>query len=174
MICHTKPFNIYDCTWLMFYATLKTIHLMSVIVWIGGMVFAHFFLRPALTPLAAPERLRLMHDVLGRFFGAVLVAAGLVLVSGIWMIGRVTGQMTAVGVKFNMPLEWIAMSVLGVVMMGIFVHIRVVLYPRLSQAVSAASWPAGSAALASIRGWMMVNMVIGVVIVVATLMGALS
>jgi len=60
----------------MFYATLKTIHLLSVIVWIGGMVFAHFFLRPALTPLAAPDRVRLMHDVLGRFFGAVLVLVG--------------------------------------------------------------------------------------------------
>jgi uncharacterized membrane protein len=174
MIWHTKPFNIYDCTRPMFYATLKTIHLMSVIVWIGGMVFAHFFLRPALAPLAAPDRVRLMHDVLGRFFGAVLVAAGLVLVSGVWMIGRVTGQMTAVGVKFNMPLEWMAMAVLGVVMMGIFVHIRFVLYPRLSQAVTDTAWPAGAAALASIRSWVMVNMVIGVVIVVTTLMGALS
>ena len=174
MIWHTKPFNIYDCNWPMFYATLKTIHLMSVIVWIGGMVFAHFFLRPALAPLATPDRLRLMQDVLGRFFGAVLVAAGLVLVSGVWMIGRVTGQMTAVGVKFNMPLEWIAMAVLGVVMMGIFVHIRFVLYPRLTQAVTASAWPAGGAVLASIRGWVIVNMVIGVVIVVITLMGALS
>lgn len=174
MIWHTKLFIIYDCTWPMFYATLKTIHLMSVIVWIGGMVFAHFFLRPALAPMAAPDRLRLMHDVLGRFFGAVLVAAGLVLVSGVWMIGRVTGQMTAVGVKFNMPLEWMVMSVLGLVMMVIFVYIRFVLYPRLSQAVTATAWPAGGAALASIRGWVMVNMVIGVVIVVITLMGALS
>lgn len=158
----------------MFYATLKTIHLMSLIVWIGGMVFAHFFLRPALTPLAAPERLRLMHDVLGRFFGAVLVAAGLVLVSGVWMIGRVTRQMSVTGVKFNMPLEWMVMAVLGLVMMGIFVYIRFVLYPRLSQAVTSAAWPAGGAALTSIRGWVMVNLVIGVVIVVITLMGALS
>lgn len=158
----------------MIYATLKTIHLMAVIVWIGGMVFAHFFLRPALTPLAAPERLRLMHDVLGRFFGAVLVAAGLVLASGVWMIGRVARQMSVAGVKFNMPLEWMVMAVLGLVMVGIFVYIRFVLYRRLSQAVTATAWPAGGAALASIRGWVMVNMVIGVVIVVITLMGALS
>ena len=58
----------------MFYAILKTIHLLSIIVWIGGMVFAHFFLRPAVAMLEAPERVRLMHAVLGRFFNAVLVA----------------------------------------------------------------------------------------------------
>jgi len=59
----------------MIYATLKTVHVLAIVVWIGGMVFAHFFLRPAVATLEAPVRLRLMHDVLGRFFQAVLVAA---------------------------------------------------------------------------------------------------
>jgi len=58
----------------MIYASLKTIHLFSIVVWIGGMAFAHFFLRPAVAQLEAPVRLRLMHDVLGRFFQAVLVS----------------------------------------------------------------------------------------------------
>jgi len=35
----------------MIYATLKTVHVLSIIVWIGGMVFAQFFLRPALAHL---------------------------------------------------------------------------------------------------------------------------
>lgn len=56
-------------------ATLKTVHVMSIVVWIGGMVFAHFFLRPALTQLEPSVRLRLMHSVLGRFFQAVMVAS---------------------------------------------------------------------------------------------------
>jgi hypothetical protein len=43
---------------MMLYATLKTIHLLSIIVWIGGMVFAHFFLRPAVAQLEPPLRLR--------------------------------------------------------------------------------------------------------------------
>lgn len=158
----------------MFYAALKTIHLLSVIVWIGGMVFAQFFLRPAAARLAAPERVRLMHEVLGRFFNAVLVAAGLALGSGTWMIGRMARQMAQSGVKFNMPLEWMAMAVLGLVMLGILGHIRFVLYQRLTRAVTAAAWPAGGAALASIRTWVMVNLVIGVVIVAVTLLGASS
>ena len=158
----------------MFYATLKTIHLLSVIVWIGGMVFVQFFLRPALITLAAPERVRLMHDVLGRFFNAVLVAAGLALGSGLWMMGRIARQTVQAGAKVNMPLEWIVMALLGLVMLGIFGYIRFALYQRLTHAVTSAAWAAGGAALASIRTWVMVNLVIGVLIVAVTLLGASS
>ena len=158
----------------MFYAALKTIHLLSIIVWIGGMVFAHFFLRPAVAKLDVPERVRLMHDVLGRFFNAVLVVAGLALASGVWMIGRIAKQTVQAGVKFNMPIEWMVMSVLGVLMVAIFGHIRFALYKRLSRAVTAAAWPAGGAALASIRFWVMVNLAIGVVIVAVTFIGTAS
>ena len=31
----------------MLYAILKLVHLLAAIVWLGGMFFAHFFLRPA-------------------------------------------------------------------------------------------------------------------------------
>ena len=39
---------------------LKTLHVSSLIVWIGGMVFAHFFLRPSLAVLEPPQRLALV------------------------------------------------------------------------------------------------------------------
>jgi uncharacterized membrane protein len=67
----------------MIYAALKTVHMLSIIVWIGGMVFAHFFLRPAGAQLEPVVRVRLMRDVLGRFFKAVLVASLLTLASGV-------------------------------------------------------------------------------------------
>ena len=72
----------------MLYASLKTLHLLALIVWLGGMVFVHFFLRPALGALEAPVRLRLMHDVVGRFFRAVLLACVGVLGRGGWMMAR--------------------------------------------------------------------------------------
>lgn len=72
------------------YVLLKTLHVLGVIVWIGGMLFAHVFLRPAVAALEPPLRLRLMHDVLGRFFGAVVLASLAVLISGVWMLARVT------------------------------------------------------------------------------------
>ena len=158
----------------MFYAILKTIHLLSIIVWIGGMVFAHFFLRPAVAMLEAPERVRLMHAVLGRFFNAVLVAGGLAVGSGLWMMGRIAKQTVQAGGKLNLPIEWLVMAVLGVMMLAIFGYIRFALYPRLTRAVTAAAWPASDATLASIRTWVMVNLVMGVVIVVVTLLGVSS
>jgi uncharacterized membrane protein len=66
------------------------------------------------------------------------------------------------------------MSVLGVLMLAIFGHLRFALYPRLSRAVAGQAWPAGATALQAIRRWVMVNLGLGVVIVVVTLMGASS
>ena len=154
----------------MIYATLKTLHVLSIVVWIGGMVFAHFFLRPAVAQLEAPLRLRLMHDVLGRFFQAVLVASLLTLASGVWMLGRVAKQVVQSGGNFDMPLAWTVMAVLGVVMVAIFMHIRFVLYKRLGRAVAMSDWAAGGAALAQIRTWESVNLVLGVLVVLVMLM----
>ncbi len=156
----------------MLYATLKTLHVLAIVVWIGGMVFAHFFLRPALAQLDPPQRLRLMHEVLGRFFKAVLVAALLTLASGVWMLGRVAKQVVQSGGSFEMPLAWTVMAVLGVAMVAIFMHIRFALYKRLDRAVMAADWPAGAAALGQIRTWVSVNLALGVVVLVVTLMRA--
>lgn len=73
----------------MVYDSLKTLHLLSIVVWVGGMIFSHFFLRPAVSSLEPAVRLTLMRDVLGRFFQTVFVASLLTLVSGVWMLGRV-------------------------------------------------------------------------------------
>lgn len=154
----------------MIYATLKTLHVLSIIVWIGGMVFVHFFLRPAVAQLEPPARLRLMHDVLGRFFRAVLAASLLTLASGVWMLGRVARQVVQSGGSFEMPLGWTIMAVLGVAMVAIFMYIRFVLYKKLSRAVAASEWAAGGAALAQIRTLVSINLGLGVLVLLVTLM----
>jgi uncharacterized membrane protein len=154
----------------MIYSVLKLVHLLSVIVWIGGMVFAHFFLRPAVAALELAPRVRLMHDLLGRFFRTVLVVAILTLVSGMWMIGRVAKQTVQSGGAFNMPLDWSVMAVLGILMVLIFGHIRFALYKRLDRAVAINDWAAGAAALASIRPWIAINIALGAGIVCFTLL----
>lgn len=153
----------------MIYALLKTVHLLSIIVWIGGMVFAHFCLRPAVAQLDAPVRLRLMHDVLGRFFKAVLAASLLTLGTGVWMLGRVAKQVVQSGGSFEMPLAWTVMAVVGTLMVAIFMHIRFALFKWLGRAVAASDWAAGGAALAQIRTWVSVNLALGVLVVVVTL-----
>ncbi|RIX67475.1 CopD family protein, partial [Acidovorax cavernicola] len=69
--------------------------------------------------------------------------------------------------QFNMPLAWKVMTVLGLVMAGIFGHIRFALFKRLDRAVQAGDWPAGGKALASIRVWVAANLALGVAIVTA-------
>lgn len=155
----------------MLYPLLKTLHLLAAVVWIGGMVFSHFFLRPAVAQLEPAVRVRLMHAVLGRFFNAVLLVAILSLATGTWLIGQVARQVVQAGGHFAMPLEWMIMSTLGGVMVLIFAYIRWVLYRRLGQAVGASNWSDGALALGQIRNWVAVNLVLGVVIVVVTLVG---
>jgi uncharacterized membrane protein len=156
----------------MLYATLKLLHLLAIVVWIGGMVFAHFFLRPAALQLEPPQRIALMHGALQRFFQAVLVSLVIVLASGLWMIGRVAKQTVQAGLDFSMPLHWTLMASLGIVMMAIFGHIRFALFKRLDRAVQATDWSAGAAALGSIRLWVGVNLAIGVVIIASTVLMA--
>ena len=154
----------------MLYSTLKLVHVLSIIVWVGGMVFAHFFLRPATLALEPAVRVQLMHGVLQRFFSAVLVAVVLVLGSGLWMIGNVAKQTVQAGGNFAMPLDWTVMATLGLLMVALFGHIRFVLFKRLQRAVAAADWPAGGKALANIRTWVGVNLALGLLTVVITLL----
>ncbi|MCA3253560.1 MAG: CopD family protein [Pseudomonadota bacterium] len=150
----------------MIYALLKTLHVLAVMLWVGGMLFAHFMLRPALTVLEPPQRLALMHAVLGRFFTAVLWASLLTLVSGFWMIGRMARSAAQTGGQFIWPADWLAMAILGTLMVAVFGHIRFVLWRRLDRAQRAGEAVAAASALASIRAWVLANLVLGLVVVV--------
>ena len=154
----------------MLYASLKLIHLLSIVVWVGGMVFAHFFLRPATQALEPAVRVRLMHDVLERFFAAVLVAVVLMLASGVWMIGNFARQVVQSGGSFAMPLGWTVMATLGLVMAAIFGHIRFALYKRLQRAVAATDWSTGGKALIGIRTGGGINLALGVLTVAVALL----
>jgi uncharacterized membrane protein len=151
----------------MLYDFLKLIHVLSIIVWIGGMVYTLMFLRPSVGSLEPPLRVKLMHDVLGRFFKAVLVLSTIAVLSGFWMVGRVAKQTVQAGGSYTWPTAWIVMAVLGVIMFLVFAHIRFALYKRLQRAVVADDWPSGGKALEQIRGWVSLNLVIGIVIVIA-------
>ncbi len=150
----------------MLYAALKTLHLLSIIVWVGGMAFTLFFLRPALAALDLPMRVQLMHEILRKFFKAVLAMALIALLTGLGMMLLYSGQALPAGAGTRMPWTWSVMAALGVLMMLIFGHIRFVLFKRLGQAMAAQAWTTGGAAMASIRVWVRANLVLGLLIVV--------
>lgn len=154
----------------MLYAVLNALHVLAVVVWVGGMVFAHFFLRPAVAALPMAQRVPLMQEVLGRFFAAVLVAAGLTLATGLWMIGRVAKQVVQSGGSFSMPPSWTIMAALGLLMILIFGHIRFVLYKRLRQAAQAQDWARSGEQLLAIRHWVSANLALGVLVILSAVL----
>ncbi|MEO7150522.1 MAG: CopD family protein [Burkholderiaceae bacterium] len=156
----------------MIYALLKTIHLLSIVVWLGGMFFALYCLRPSLAMLEPPQRVRLMHEVLRRFFDALLFATGLTLATGVWMIAGDARAAGRAGVGLNMPLDWYVMAVLGMGMVAIFGVVRFVLFRNLSRAVAAEAWPDAARLLASIARAVQVNLALGVLIIIVTRAGS--
>lgn len=154
----------------MLYALLKTVHVLAVVLWVGGMAFAHFFLRPSLALLEPPQRLALMREVLRRFFAAVLVASLLTLATGLGMLDQAARPVIQAGACMTWPVDWIAMTVLGLLMLAIFGYIRFVLYRRFTAALDAADLPAAAAGLAGIRLWVGINLAIGLALIALVLL----
>jgi uncharacterized membrane protein len=155
----------------MLYELLKLLHVVAIVVWVGGMFFAHFFLRPALGQLDIPTRLKFMHQVLGRFFKAVIIASLTTLVTGYWMIGRVARASSEANIPFAMPLSWTIMAVLGTVMVLLFFHIRFALYKRFTLATFAQDWDAAAKSMQTIRTWVSINLLLGIVTLLVALSG---
>ncbi len=155
----------------MLYELLKLLHVVAIVVWVGGMFFSHFFLRPALGQLDIPTRLKFMHQVLGRFFKAVIIASLTTLVTGYWMIGRVARASSEANIPFAMPLSWTIMAVLGTVMVLLFFHIRFALYKRFTLATFAQDWDAAAKSMQTIRTWVSINLLLGIVTLLVALSG---
>jgi uncharacterized membrane protein len=136
------------------------LHLLSVVVWVGGMFFAHQCLRPvAASQLEPPVRLPLWVGVFGRFFPFVWVAIILLPLTGYMMIFSVFGGMG------NAPLYVHLMNGLGTFMILIYLHVFFSPYGKLKRAVAARDWPAGGKALAQIRMLVGINTTLGVIVI---------
>jgi len=137
------------------------LHLLAAMLWIGGMTFAHFALRPAaIATLAPPQRLALMAAALRHFFRLVAGAIVVLLATGVHMIIAGGGTMAArPGVQI--------MFGVGLVMMAIFFYIAHGCHPKLRLHVAAEQWPLAAAQLDRIRVLVLVNLVLGILIVAA-------
>ena len=149
----------------MLYAFLKAFHLLGVVVWIGGMAFMLFCLRPAARVLEPPARVTLMHAAMKRFLTVAAIAIAVRVVCGAAVGGSAWSAAPRAGLAGNKPLDWYAMIATFFVMLAVFIHIRNVLFRRLDDAVTAAKWPDGAAALAAIRWEVSINLVLGTFVI---------
>ncbi len=143
---------------------LVLIHLLAVIVWIGGMFFAHVCLRPvAAAQLQPPQRLPLLAAILGRFF----VAVGWALVL-LWGSGLVRFAQAGAAV----PWHWHAMAGIATAMTVILGVIVFRFHRPMVAAVAVQDWPGAGAAMNAIRKLVLTNLVLGVVTVTVAMLGA--
>ena len=148
------------------YDILKLLHLAAAIVWMGGMTFMLFALRPAaLLALEAQSRARLMVQVWQRFFRLVLGAIVVLLATGGHLFG--SGMKAATSAGGSMPLGWAVMAGLGVVMVLAFGHINFAGFAKFKRAVAAAEWPLAAKAASQIHTLVVLNFVLGWVAIAA-------
>jgi len=136
------------------------LHVVSAVLWVGGMFFAHVCLRPIVVgQLEPPQRLKLWVGVFGRFFPVVWGAVIALLVTGYLMIFAIWQSMAATPVYVHI------MNGLGIIMVLIFMHVFFVPYKHLKNAVVSEDWPTGANALAQIRMLVGVNIVLGIIVI---------
>jgi uncharacterized membrane protein len=142
----------------------RWLHLLGVVVWVGGMFFAQMALRPAVQALAPPQRLPLLATTLSRFVMWVGVSIAALVISGIALVVML-GGMRAVGWHVH------AMIGLGIVMMLLYGHLVAVPLKRLRVAVAAAEWERAGAAMGQARKLVAINLVLGLVTITVAVLG---
>ncbi|QDL39361.1 CopD family protein [Rhodoferax sediminis] len=140
----------------------KFLHLSGAIVWLGGMAFMLWALRPVATAqLQPPARLPLLAGVLTRFFSVAWISVGLLALTGATMLG-------SVGMK-NAPVGWHLMMGIGLLMFAIFGHLYFGPFSRMKKAVAQADWPQAGQQIARIHPLVVLNFALGWLAIAAVL-----
>jgi len=136
------------------------LHLLSAVIWVGGMIFAHSSLRPsAAQVLEPPLRLELWVQVFRRFFVLVWLSIALILTTGYWMLFNYFGGFAGAGTHIHI------MHGAGIVMVLIYLHVFFGPYRRLKQAVIIQDYPLAGSQLNQIRKMVGINILIGMLVI---------
>ncbi|NOZ36791.1 MAG: hypothetical protein GXP11_01750 [Gammaproteobacteria bacterium] len=139
---------------------LLSLHVLTAVIWVGGMFFAHQCLRPvAASLLEPPLRLAQWVGVFGRFFPWVWVCVIVLPISGYSLLFMLFGSMG------HAPLYVHIMNGIGLLMIAIYLFVYFVPYQKLKEAVIIEAWPEGAAQLARIRFLIGVNLSLGLIVV---------
>ena len=142
------------------------LHILSAVVWVGGMFFAYMFLRPvAASQLEPPVRLTLWAGVFKKFFPFVWLSVLFLPLTGYLMIFDIWGSMGAT------PLYVHIMNGLGIFMILIYLHVYFAPFKRLNEAVIKQDWQEGGRNLNIIRKMVGINTVIGLITIIVVSAG---
>ncbi len=137
------------------------LHLLSAVIWVGGMIFAHSSLRPsAVQVLEPPLRLELWVQVFRRFFVLVWLSIVIILATGYWMLFNYFGGFAGAGLHIHI------MHGAGLLMVVIYLHVFFAPYRRLRQAVIIQDYPLAGAQLNQIRKMIGINILLGILVII--------
>jgi uncharacterized membrane protein len=131
------------------------LHILSAVVWVGGMFFALIVLRPASGPLDPAARLALWRRVFAGFFPWVFASIIVLLISGFALF--LGGFAVGLHVQLMMGI--------GIIMILIFLHLYFAPWKRFRIALDAGDNPAAAAQLNQIRMLVTLNLILGLVTV---------
>ena len=144
------------------YDYAKLLHLIAGIVWMGGMTFMLFALRPAaIAAIEAQPRAVLMGQVWQRFYAWVLIAIVVLFATGTHLYTATFRAVRLATGNGSVPLGWNIMLVLGITMMLIFGHIYFAGFKKYKRAVASAQWPAAAKAAGLIHTMTLINFTLG-------------
>ena len=133
------------------------LHLLTALIWVGGMFFAIMVLRLAAGELEPPVRAPLWGRVFQKFFPWVWMAVIILPLTGYWMIFAVWGGFA------NLPIHAHVMHGLGLIMIAVYLHLWFAPYKRFRAALAVEDISTAGANLNQIRILVTVNLVIGLV-----------
>ncbi len=137
------------------------LHLLAVVIWVGGMFFAYNALRPAAAQvLEPPLRLALWIQVFHRFFLWVWLSIFIILGSGYWMLFQYFGGFAGAALHINL------MQSGGLVMVAIYLYVFFVPFRHLQRAVIIQDYPQAAQHLNQIRVLVGINTLIGLSIII--------
>ncbi|WP_094706997.1 CopD family protein [Hahella sp. CCB-MM4] len=140
------------------YRLLIILHITAAMVWLGGMFFAYFSLRPSAGQLLQPpQRLPLWADVLTHFFRWVWIAVIILWITGLSMM-QMLGQTPPLYVHMMMGLGLIMTVIFALVF---FFPFRILKTRSLEQL-----WKEAAVGLNQIRIAVATNLILGGLIVI--------
>ena len=131
------------------------LHLLTALIWVGGMFFAIMVLRLAAGELEPPVRTPLWGRVFQTFCPWVWMAVIILPLTGYWMIFAVWGGFAA------LPVHGHIMHGLGLIMIAIYLHLWFAPYKRFRAALAGGDIPTAGVNLNQIRILVTVNLLVG-------------
>ena len=132
-----------------------SLHLLTAVIWVGGMFFAVYVLRLAAGPMEPPDRVSLWQRSFTKFFPWVWIAVIVLPITGYMLIFGAYGGMA------SLPAAYHIMHGLGWIMILIFLHLWFAPYAKFKRALDGGDIPEAGKQLNSIRLLVTTNLYLG-------------